>query len=366
MNVVFRVDASTLIGTGHVMRCLTLADALKAGGAQCRFVSREHSGHLLELIRQRGFEVHGLPSRHQPDGAAVMIGHGREQYSCWLGESTVVDAEQTRMKIAGCVVDWLVVDHYGIDEQWESMLRSCCGRLMVIDDLADRQHNCDLLLDQNLGRETVDYAGLVPAACRVLAGPRYALLRPEFAALREYSLKRRVHPQLRHILVTMGGVDKDNVTSQVIDLIDKILCSCEIRISVVMGPHAPWLKAVQEKAKSATHEIQVFSNVTDMAQLMADCDLAVGAAGSTAWERCCLGIPSIIFVLANNQREAAFNLKKIGAAHVLNIDQSLEQNLNWFLCNSIKVPGTLREMAMRGSRVVDGMGGKLVSQALKY
>ena len=365
MNVVFRVDASTLIGTGHVMRCLTLADALKAEGARCRFVCREHPGHLLALIRQHGFEAYGLPFRPNSTVPVEPTEMSREQYAYWLGESMDIDAHQTRIVVDdGSVVDWLVVDHYGLDVGWESSLRPFCKRVLVIDDLADRPHDCDLLLDQNLGRKEADYSGLVRQPCKILAGPRYALLRPEFAALREYSLKRRVHPQLQHILVTMGGVDKDNITSQVIDLIDKTKLSREIQISVVMGPHAPWLKTVQEKAESATHEIQVLSNVTNMAQLMADCDLVIGAAGSTSWERCCLGVPSIMVVLADNQRVLAKSLVESGSALFAGSAAELQEKLPkaFRLAADTHV---LNAMSLSSRVVLDGAGAiRVVSELL--
>lgn len=249
MNVVFRTDASVEIGTGHVMRCLTLADALRAGGAKCRFICREHPGNLLEQIRLRGYPVEGLPVDVDEIAFVGLADVTESNHSKWLGSDWSTDAAQTKVVAGETAVDWLIIDHYAIDLRWEQVLRSSCGHLMVIDDLADRPHDCDLLVDQNLGRNVSDYCRLVPDDCIVLAGPRYALLRPEFAALRGYSLDRRVSPKLEHLLITMGGVDHADATGKIL----KALMGCQFPknfyITVVMGTHAPWL----ERVKNSQH-----------------------------------------------------------------------------------------------------------------
>ncbi len=312
-HVVFRADASLDIGTGHVMRCLTLADALRARGATCRFVCRAHPGHLIEQIRQRGFETTALPSASTETSGPAADGTALPAHAHWLGADWQTDAEQTRAALRDERVDWLVIDHYALDARWERSLRGACRRLMVIDDLADRPHDCDVLLDQNLGRSAADYAALVPGGCIVLVGPQYALLRPEFAALRPDSLARRESAQLRRLLITMGGVDKDNATGTVLDALRRCPLPADCRITVVMGPHAPWLEPVREQAAEMPWPTEVLVDVRDMAGLMADSDLAIGAAGTTAWERCCLGLPSISMVLASNQKAGAVALSDAGA-----------------------------------------------------
>lgn len=315
-KVAFRVDASLQIGSGHVMRCLTLADALQGQGMQCRFVCREHAGNLIDLIVDRGFVVDALPAGH-PDFQAI---HGSEvlpPHANWLGAEQHDDSAMTAAMLEKLRPDWLIVDHYALDQVWERALRPCCDRLMVIDDLADRRHDCDLLLDQNLGRSARDYSGLVPETCKVLVGTRYALLRPEFAELREYSLQRRQSPRLRHLLVSLGGVDQANATGNALDALRKCRLPEDCAITVVMGPHAPWLRAVQAQAGTMPQPCEVLVNVSAMAQLMADSDLAIGAAGSTAWERCTLGLPSVAVVLAENQRWVATALAQAGAANVI-------------------------------------------------
>lgn len=174
MQIVFRVDSATQIGSGHLMRCLTLATALREKGATCAFVCRSHPNNLIALLRQKGFTVYELPQGTEP------------RSSDDLGVPLEVDAQQTQTLLEKLgQVDWLVVDHYGIDANWERFLRPWVKRIFVIDDLADRPHDCDVLLDQNYTHRQDRYDGLVPAHCSLLLGPQYALLRSEFIAARE-------------------------------------------------------------------------------------------------------------------------------------------------------------------------------------
>jgi UDP-2,4-diacetamido-2,4,6-trideoxy-beta-L-altropyranose hydrolase len=258
----------------------------------------------------------------------------------------------------------LVVDHYALDEYWESRLRPFCRHLVVIDDLADRRHDCDLLLDQNLGRLPSDYLGRVPEACTLLVGPRYALLRPEFAMLRGYSLKRRSQPGLRNLLITMGGVDQSNVTCQVLEMLKQCAMPEEVRISVVMGPQAPWLAQVRECAQSMPWTTNVLVNISDMAQCMADSDLVIGAAGSTSWERCCLGVPTLMVVLAENQWPSARALQAAQAVELLG-DAEVVFRMPYALDRLI-AEGASQRMAQAAADVTDGQGvGRVLASLIR-
>lgn len=370
MRVVFRVDASLDIGTGHVMRCLTLATELRDRGASCRFVCREHPGHLLDLIRQRGFDVCVLESRAQvgPLGAGLSTSCCWEQepeerdarYAAWLGADWEADAMQTKASIGTAPVDWLIIDHYAVDVRWERVLRTACDHIVVVDDLADREHACDLLLDQNLGRVPSDYAALVPSGCVVLAGPRYALLRPEFAALRRYSLERRTAPRLQHLLITMGGVDKHNTTGRVLDALRGSPLPEECRITVVMGAQAPWLVHVRNQASQMPWKTNVLVNVQEMALLMAESDLAIGAAGSTSWELCCLGVPMLLVIGAENQRNSATALQECGAAVLLGTPDRIGQHLSGEIALASDEQHLI-QMQEACSTVTDGGGSSYVS-----
>jgi UDP-2,4-diacetamido-2,4,6-trideoxy-beta-L-altropyranose hydrolase len=337
------------------MRCLTLAAALREQGAACRFVCRTHPGNLLEEIGQRGFEVHALlptalgPTDDDPQGEALL------PHAAWLGTNWAADAQQTLTALGETPVDWLIVDHYALDARWERVLRAACRRLMVIDDLADRSHDCDLLLDQNLGRSATDYPGLVPRKCLVLAGPQYALLRPEFSVQRPYSLAHRKHPALGHLLITMGGVDKDNITSQILDALPGCSLPEDCRITVVMGPRAPWIAQVRTKAAGMPWPTKVLVNVRDMAKLMSTSDLAIGAAGTTAWERCCLGLPTLIVILADNQKKGALALQRVGAALLISNEIDLASDLNEKI-SMLMQPGGLDQVINASCVVTDGSG----------
>jgi len=314
MNVAIRVDASLLMGTGHVMRCLTLAESLKQQGAKVEFICRTHKGNLIKRIEQQGFQTHKLsqPKKVVELNTLTSTSEREKLYGTqWLGCTQQQDAEQCRPILDILKPDWLIVDHYATDQIWQVILKYNYKKLMVIDDLADRKHLCDLLLDQTYSRDREDYVDLVPQNCKMLLGTQYALLRPEFAQWRKYSLKRRANPELKQLLITMGGVDSENFTGQVLDALKACNLPKELEIFVVMGETAPNIYAIKSQAKAMPYKTNVKTNVANMAELMANADLAIGAAGTTTWERCCLGLPSITVQLAANQKDIINLLTKL-------------------------------------------------------
>lgn len=359
MKVIFRCDASIQIGTGHVMRCLTLADELTINGAECHFICREHEGNLLEVIRQCGHQVYDLPLEDNVRNISKL------SHANWLGASQQEDAQQCIDIIKSIQPDWLIIDHYAIDIVWEKTLRPYCKKLMVIDDLADRAHDCDILLDQTFGRYTQDYLDWVPKNCQTLCGSKYALLRPEFAQWRDYSLERRKEDQLKHLLINLGGVDKDNITRQILKGLKNSSLPEYCKITVVMGSTAPWIESVKAQAEALSWETQVKSGVNNMAELMANSDLAIGAAGSTSWERCCLGLPTIMLVLAENQRQIALNLQNANAVYAISLESDLERIIVKAIKYFTKTQGVLEEMSVNASRILDGRGSALVIENME-
>jgi UDP-2,4-diacetamido-2,4,6-trideoxy-beta-L-altropyranose hydrolase len=353
MQIAFRTDASLQIGTGHVMRCLTLADVLRERGAQSTFICRPHAGHLLDLIQQRGHAAKALVPADDTFTAPADPTHAK-----WLGTDWASDAAQTQQALGDQVVDWLVADHYALDRRWEQAMRPHTRRIMAIDDLADRPHDCDLLLDQNLGRHAKDYGGLLSRHAQTLIGPAYALLRPEFAQWREHSLQRRAQPLLKNLLITMGGVDQANATGQVLDALTHCELPTDLRITVVMGPTAPWLAQVQAQAAAMPRPTQVLAGVSNMAQLMAESDLCIGAVGSTSWERCCLGLPTLQLVLADNQKEAALALTKMNAALSLNVSTQLSADLKTLIARVDTQ--CMTSLANRSAGICNGRGPEAV------
>lgn len=362
MRIAFRTDASLKIGTGHAIRCLTLAKALAAQGAECEFICREHPGNLNEFIRSQGFTTHSLSVL--PALEAGITGSGPAHRN-WLGATQHQDAEACAPLLKRSSPDWLITDHYALDSRWEIALESHYQKLMVIDDLADRSHACDVLLDQTLGREKADYLSLVPKDCRLLCGSPYVLLRPEFAALRPYSLQRRTGSALVELLINMGGVDKDNVTGQVLVALQTCPLPRDCRVTVVMGSTAPWLDEVRDQAQRLPWPNRVLVGVSNMAQLMADSDLAIGAAGTTAWERCCLGLPAIMFILADNQLKVAQSLSATGAAALVHGGGDMARELAALITKLLGHPKVLQDMSRAAMQVVDGGGTRVVAQLLE-
>jgi len=349
-TAVFRVDASLEMGTGHVMRCLTLANALQAQGRDCHFICREHPGNLIEYVRQQGHKVHPLACISDAAMDETPI------HAHWLGATQAQDAVLCAAILSTIQPHWLVVDHYALDAHWEQKLKPYCQNIMVIDDLADRPHQCDVLLDQTLGRDPLDYQPWVPADCRVLCGAQYALLRPEFASQRTYSLQRRCQAPLRHILVSMGGVDKDNATGQILTALATAELPTDCTITVVMGATAPWIEAIRQQVSSMPMAVLVRSGVSNMAQLMADSDLAIGAAGATSWERCCLGLPTIMVVLADNQKTAAAELQKQGAVIAFKLDYESVSELGNLISRLNGDLTLLTRMSESARKITDGQG----------
>lgn len=361
MRVVFRTDSSLEIGTGHVMRCLTLADVLRERGAHCSFVCRELKGNLIDLIEQRGFSVASL---QDPATAGIELGVDAPFHAHWLEVDWQTDASQTYDAIDGAPVDWMVVDHYSLDARWEKQLRSSCKKILVIDDLADRTHDCNVLIDQNLGRETQDYRGLLPNSTIVLIGPEYSILRPQFHEHRSRSLAKRPAPALRHILVLMGGSDSENYTGRVLEVLRQCPLPEDLRISIVMGKHAPFLEDVRAKASLMQVSTEILVGVAEMAALMSSVDLAIGAAGGTSWERCVLGVPSLVFVVAANQEEGAKALASVGAAKVFYDLKELASDACFGDIDSLLTE--LAQMSSAAARVTDGMGVYRVVEAMGH
>ena len=337
MNVVIRADASLSTGVGHVMRCLCLADELHARGASVRFVSRALPEHLVRMIVASGHQLVPLPNDPAVDEAD--------------------DADQSRAACGHC--DWIVVDHYALGTIWETAL-SGMGRLLAIDDLA-RPHRCDVLLDQNFHPEPDQrYAGRVPNDCTMLLGPRYALLRPEFARARQRVEQR--DGEVRRLLVCLGGMDADNVTEKVLLAIALVDC-VDLVIDVVIGASHPARERVQALCK-ALPDARCHIQTSDMATLLAEADLAIGAGGSATWERCALGVPTFGLCLADNQRGVMFHGSRRGflyAPDVVAYDApTLALHLRALLANS----GLRQHLSRTGLDLVDARGAQRVAAAL--
>ncbi|MCL6479749.1 MAG: UDP-2,4-diacetamido-2,4,6-trideoxy-beta-L-altropyranose hydrolase [Peptococcaceae bacterium] len=338
MKVVFRADASVQIGTGHIMRCLTLADELRKKGAEIFFICRLLPGNLCGLIEQKGYLVHRLPYPEQSPNSVT--NHARREEVSWQ-----TDAEETKTILAKEIggIDWLVVDHYALDIRWETLMRPHAKKIMVIDDLADRPHDCDLLLDQNLyeNMET-RYQTLIPGHCLTLLGPGYVLLRPEFKKVRR-NLRQR-DGTVKRILIFFGGSDPTNETAKALKAV-QLINRPEVIIDVVVGSTNLHKEEIQQLC-SIRPNTSFYCQVENMAELMARADLAIGAGGTTTWERCFLGLPSITLIVAQNQADTTKTVAAKGAAW----------NLGWSGSVSLEILAEAIKMAMNDPVALKDMG----------
>lgn len=306
-TVAVRVDSSELIGSGHLMRCLTLAERMCFDGADVHFICRDLAGNLNYLVEERGFALHILP-HHTPERSLM-------GYEAWLTVVQELDAEETAEVLRAIrPVSRLVVDSYALDASWEQKMRPLASEIFVIDDLANRRHDCDFLLDQNFYRDLQHrYDDLVPEKCKLLLGPRHALLRQEF-----YEAKARLVPRdgsLRRILVFYGGSDRTQETEKAIRALVQIQL-LSVAVDVVVGGSNPRREQIERLCRQHAF-LRYHCQVENMAELMANADLCLGAGGTTTWERCFLGLPTLVTAVAENQMEICRDCAEEGYIYYL-------------------------------------------------
>lgn len=360
MNVFIRVDSSTQMGTGHLMRCLTLADELREHSAKVSFICRELPGNLSDFIEKKGHKVYRLPYTE----SLLTGGNQHTHHAAWLGIRWKADAEQAKAILSKeTCIDWLIVDHYALDKQWEKQVRPLVKKIMVIDDLADRSHDCDLLLDQNFyDNLEFRYDGLVPDYCQKLLGPRYVLLRPEFRKARKKLRERDGH--IRHILIFFGGSDPANETAKALKA-TSLLSRPDITVDVVVGGANPNKEKIKQLC-STIPNVSFHCQTENMARLMVKADLAIGAGGSTMWERCFLGLPSITLVVAQNQAEIAAAVAAAGATRNLGCSNDVsEENLANEILKAMDDPEAMKEMAKMALKLVDNESDESKSAVLQ-
>jgi UDP-2,4-diacetamido-2,4,6-trideoxy-beta-L-altropyranose hydrolase len=360
--VVFRTDASLIIGSGHVFRCLSLASALREKGASASFICRDHDKNLCALIAAKGFSVTCL-AEAPATAWQVPVDDSLPVYASWLGTSWETDAIQTRSAIEalGEMPDWLIVDHYALDGRWEAALRPTARRIMVIDDLADRRHDCDLLLDQNLLADMMTrYAGKVPEHCGLMLGPEYALLQSDYAHLHSRILPRE--GPIKRVLVFFGSADTANVTGRSVAAFLR-LDQPEVELDVIVPEDSPNADTVHKQVEKAAN-IHLHSRLPSLAQLMARADLAVGACGVTTWERCCLGLPSLVITLAENQRPIAAELHRRGLIRWLGHEDEVDDFIIERDLGNLLKNGLTPDWSQSCHEAVDGRGTARVCAVL--
>jgi len=306
VRVIFRVDASLDIGTGHVMRCIALAGELKKRKFDVTFITRDIKGHLCRIIKQVGFKNIILQASNK-------VAKNKEcdlPHAHWMSVTWREDAEETLYAIGNEICDWLIVDHYAIDYRWHQVLRSKSKKIMVIDDLANRKLDCDLLLDQNFYLEPlIRYKKLIPHKCLALLGPKYMLLREEF--LQKKLLRNNLKKDRVNILVFMGGADFTNETAKVIQALDAIK-GFEFHANIIVGDTNIFVPTIRSMCNKRGY-ITLYQNISNISDLCRCSDIAVGAGGVATLERCFMGLPSLVMLTADNQVETTLALDKVGA-----------------------------------------------------
>lgn len=353
LRVAFRVDASPRIGGGHVMRCLTLAQELARHGARITFISAAMIPSMRVLVEAAGFDLVTI------DLADTGSDEADWDKASWSEEAQRADAEACAGVLGGGGFSWLVVDHYGLDAAWERAAGAHAGAVAVIDDLANRPHDCALLLDQTFGRDPADYRPLTGAATELLIGAHYALLRPDFAAARPAALDRHLSPgPVRRLLISLGTSDVGGLTEIATRA---ALAATDARIDVVLGSAAPTLERIRALAE-AEPRLTLHVDTEAMCALMTSADLAIGAAGSTSWERCCLGLPAITVAVADNQRLIAAKLAEAGAIMIL--DPPTESGFAEALKQLAGDEAARLRLARASADVCDGEGAGRVAGAM--
>lgn len=325
---VFRADASSGIGGGHVVRCLALATALREFGWRCLFVSCEGTTQTVPALEQSGCEIIEIPNTSSASPVAL-----------------------TSILTGGC--GRLIVDAYNLDADYEAAIRPWTRQIIAIDDLANRNHDCDVVLDQTLNRRPDEYAALVPPSCRLLLGTDFALLRPEFS---DRSRKRHSAAQqaVRKVLIAPGQTDPSHITGRAVEATQAALADAEIDI-VIGQPSANLLEELESRSGSIRLHLNVSAQA--MAELVSGADLAIGSGGVSSLERCVLGLPSIVIVTAENQTHVATELERSGAVVVAGscADVSVS-TLTKQISELANAPKRLSKMSERASVICDGRG----------
>ena len=357
MNFAFRVDASAEIGTGHFGRCFTLGKKLRKAGHSVLFICRHIPANLIGLIRNAECGIAIL------DGKEDARSSGDLYHSSWLGVSQELDASQCirELKHLDVCLDWLIVDHYSLDTRWESKLKVHVKHICVIDDLADRQHDCNLLIDQNLYKNpNLRYSNLVPTNCQLMLGPEFALLRDEFKKLKK--IVKNHDGSLKNIVIFFGGSDLNNFTGVTVAALGELGLD-GITVDVVVGKLHPEIKMIQERCEELKYILHV--QTESIGTIFLSADLCIGGGGVTTWERCCLGLPSLIISIAMNQIQIAKDLDLVQGCIYLGDASSVTKEI---IQDNIKVliikPNQLKVISKKGYSLVDGLGADKVLSIL--
>ena len=346
MVAAFRVDASVQIGTGHFMRCLTLADGLRHKGVQTLFVCRHLPDNFKNILHKKNHEIRRLAGGQRNETVDEL------SHAAWLGVSQLDDARDFLEAVSDLSIDWVIIDHYAIDKRWEIVVKSKETKILVLDDLADREHECDILLDQNVYSDMDDrYTNKVPTCCRLLLGPKYCLLRDEFRLNRKTVRVRTV--SAKRILIFFGGVDPSNFTLNAIHALTSGPF-LELDVDVVIGSMHPFRTEIEQTCLNNGFQCHV--QIDDISKLMAKADICIGSGGTATLERCCLGLPTIAIPIANNQVKQIYDAALFGLLYAPEFVGDFISGLKRHLIAFLENPSLRNGISKRDLDLVDGNG----------
>ncbi|MDD4975390.1 MAG: UDP-2,4-diacetamido-2,4,6-trideoxy-beta-L-altropyranose hydrolase [Bacteriovorax sp.] len=358
-KIVFRVDSGNHIGIGHTMRCLTLAQELKKNNYQIHFITKNHAGFVQKQIADN-FPISILEGGVQ----RTLSPEESLNYENWLGQTIDDDLSATNKclnEIGG--TDLFVIDHYSLNASYEEKIRA--QKIMVIDDLMNRSHSCDLLLDQNITAQKELYTKLMTKSeALYFMGPRYALLREEFQALRAQVDQDNFNRPTKNILVFFGGADSEGNTLKLARALDEEVFRKYNFTFILNSQHADFKLLSEIKINHS--KIKLISFVENFGKLMGDTDLFIGAGGTTSWERACLGVASALVAVAENQMGNCLELKKTNNIYYLGSSKTLTRD-SWNTFFSEIVPDETQWYRFRQNsfQLVDGLGAKRVADSIK-
>lgn len=362
MKVAIRTDASSVIGSGHLMRCLTLASELRKSGTKVQFICSDQAISWIEFVRRAKFscEILNLSDKVNTETRRSSFYDKSTNSHDWKR-----DVDETTRVLKNQGFDWLFVDHYWLDWRWESAIRSNVRNIMAIDDLADRKHECDIVLDCVYGRRVSDYTDLVPKNCQMLLGTEYALLRPEFVHWRSAALKRRHTVETaRKILISFGGVDRSNLTGEVLENLLDVKWPADSEINIVAGSGFAHKSSIKQQINKFPLKVTIDTAVVDMAKRITNSDLGIGAFGMSTWERYCLGLPSIDITSEENQRNVVTKLKQETFTGVIHSD-SIADDLTSLVNRLMHGQELYQAFSFNCSQIVDGKGLYRVAKRIR-
>lgn len=357
MNIALRADASAAMGSGHLRRCLSLAQALRALGAACRMVGRELGlGPVSALAAAVDADLIGLTLPAPNPNTAV---DDAVPHAAWVGLGWRQDADDTLTALQGQAIDWLVVDHYAFDQRWHGAVRAGLGcRIAVIDDLADRAIDADLLIDHNHSADhALKYAGRVGPATQILGGPRYALLSPAYAGAPPH----RPQAEVDSIGIFMGGSDAEGLSALALAGCD--LAGFKGPVEIASTSANPGLAALRQAVAERAHTRLVLDQ-PDLAGFFARHGLQIGAGGGATWERCCLGAPTLALIAAANQRQSLLPLAGLQVLLTLSATPPTPRAIANALRPLLDDTALRARLAGNARRLVDGLGAGRVAERL--